>query len=338
MKNNRILFLDFLRIMACMMIIAMHAPIPDTGLSSIVLSSDSLLTAPGIGLFIMVSGALLLPVTIPTKDFLFRRLGKVVVPTLIWTLIYFAVAPWTEAVGRGNGLYGFMSVPFSAQFNGVLWFMYMLIGLYLLAPILSAWFVRSGKREVEFYLFLWGVTLCYPLIRGFISVNESTTGILYYFGGYAGYFVMGYYLKQYGVKASLWKISPLFIIPLGVAVVMKVGHAKVDFYDMFWYLSILVAMMGVGWFLLFSQYTSQYNANSRWHRAIMTISNSCFGIYLSHILVMRSLLWHWSFLRELEGGQQIIATTILTFAISLLLTLLISRMPGGTFVTGWKRK
>ena len=68
--KERVLYLDIIRIIACIMIIAMHAPIPNTGLSSYVLSTDSLLTALGIGLFIMVSGALLLPVNMTTKSFL----------------------------------------------------------------------------------------------------------------------------------------------------------------------------------------------------------------------------------------------------------------------------
>ena len=61
--KNRVFYLDIIRIFACIMIIAMHAPIPNTGLDSYVLSSISMLTASGIGLFVMVSGALLLPIS-----------------------------------------------------------------------------------------------------------------------------------------------------------------------------------------------------------------------------------------------------------------------------------
>jgi surface polysaccharide O-acyltransferase-like enzyme len=102
------------------MIVAMHAPIPGLDWNGIVLAADSFLTAPGIGIFIMVSGALLLPVTISTKEFLKRRLSKVVIPTFVWTILYYLVAPWTETVGRGDGMQSFFSIPFSAQYNGAL--------------------------------------------------------------------------------------------------------------------------------------------------------------------------------------------------------------------------
>ena len=253
-------------------------------------------------MFIMVSGALLLPVTMPTKEFLRKRLGKVVAPTLVWTIICWLAAPWTETVGRGDGIRSWLSIPFSAQFNPVLWFMYMLIGLYMLAPILSVWLNKASKREVELYLGLWLATMCYPLIRSIMSVNEGTTGTLHYFGGYAGYFLLGYYLKQYVKRISLWINALLFVIPLGLAAIMKVGNISVNFYDLFWYLSILIAMMSVGWFLLVSKFTPQFNPASKIHKSIVIVSNCCFGIYLSHILVMRGLLWHLSWLCEM-GGQ-----------------------------------
>lgn len=285
--------------MACVMIVAMHAPIPDTGLGSMVLSSDSLLTAPGIGLFIMVSGALLLPVRLTTRDFLRRRLGKVVWPTVVWTLIYWLAAPYTDVVSRGDGLRSFLSIPFSAQFNGVLWFMYMLIGLYLLAPILSAWLQKASRREVEFYLGLWAVTMCYPMVREYVMVNESKTGVLYYFGGYAGYFLLGYYLRRYADRLSwLWGVL-LLMLPWTLAVYCKMANKQVDFYDLFWYLSILTAMGSVAWFTILRRAVPEYNAASGMHRMVVLISNCCFGVYLSHILVMRRLLWHWEELRQL---------------------------------------
>ena len=335
MSKKRIIYLDVIRILACLMIIAMHAPIPGTGLGSIVLSSDSLLTAPGIGLFIMVSGALLLPVNLTTKDFLLRRLGKVVWPTLIWTLIYWAVAPWTFGVNRGNGLSSFLSIPFAAQFNGVLWFMYMLIGLYLLAPILSSWLQKASRREVEFYLCVWAVTMCYPLIRDFVVVNESNTGILYYFGGYVGYFLLGYYLRQYAVRMKLWLCALLIMLPVAMGAYCKICNVQVNFFDLFYYLSILTALAATGWFLVVHRVLPEYDDNNRLHRALVLISNCSFGIYLCHIFIMRGLLWHWDVLRQMGGVTQIAVTTALTFAISFALTWAISYMPFSEYIIGF---
>lgn len=335
--KQRILYLDIIRIVACLMIIAMHAPIPNTGLSSYVLSTDSLLTAPGIGLFIMVSGALLLPVNMSTAQFLKKRFSKIAWPTLFWTAFYFVVAPYTDTVDRGSGVLSVLSIPFSPQYNSVLWFMYMLAGLYLLAPILSCWLKQASRREVEFYLCLWGITMCYPLIRDYVMVNESNTGLLYYCGGYVGYFLLGYYLNNY-VDMSIWKCLMLLVLPLLVATIVKLSGTMVDFYDMFWYLSIFVALMSVAWFMLLKRMDIYYDEGLRWHRMIVYLSNCSFGIYLVHIFVMRSFLWNWSFLQNNETLFQIILVTILTFVGSFIIILLMSYLPYAEYIIGFRNR
>lgn len=60
--KQRDITLDMLRIIACMMVVLMHSPIPSSNnANGLLLSSVSYFTAPCIGLFFMVSGALLLP-------------------------------------------------------------------------------------------------------------------------------------------------------------------------------------------------------------------------------------------------------------------------------------
>ena len=183
MTKQRILFLDVIRIIACCMIVLMHSPHPQAGNPNYVVVLISFLTAAGIGLFFMTSGALLLPVQMTTSEFLRKRIGKVVFPTLFWIIFYLAVQYlWDEKslseIGRA-----IVSIPFSVQGNGVLWFIYTLVGLYLLAPVISPFLIRSNEKEIRLYLILWGVTLCYPWLKTWLGINESPTGILYYFTG-----------------------------------------------------------------------------------------------------------------------------------------------------------
>ncbi len=91
MPQNRIVYLDVLRIIACCLIVLMHSPHPEAGNNGTLLVPLGFITAAGIGLFFMVSGALLLPVHSDTSSFLKRRIGKIVGPLLIWTLLYVVV-------------------------------------------------------------------------------------------------------------------------------------------------------------------------------------------------------------------------------------------------------
>ena len=128
---------DIIRIIAMVLIIIMHSPIPGIGTPGIILSTISFLTAPGIGLFFMISGALLLGNNSPQTYFLKHRFSKVVWPTLVWTIIYLIVNCIEEPLSAKNLAKTICSIPFEKQGHGVLWFMYTLAGLYLLTPILS---------------------------------------------------------------------------------------------------------------------------------------------------------------------------------------------------------
>ena len=123
---NRDISLDIIRLIACLMIVLMHSPFPGGGLG-MVLCGISYLTASGIGLFFMVSGALLLKRNIDkpfeTRFFLRKRFTKILIPLLFWSI-----------VGWSLEQYGIANTELS-----ILWFMYCLAGMYLLTPILSRW-------------------------------------------------------------------------------------------------------------------------------------------------------------------------------------------------------
>lgn len=72
----------------------------------------------------MVSGALLLPVETDTKTFLKKRLAKIVVPTLVWTIVYWGYNVVTK--GDEHWIQTIASIPFSPQGHGV-----MLVYVYI---------------------------------------------------------------------------------------------------------------------------------------------------------------------------------------------------------------
>ena len=344
MMKQRILYLDVIRGMACCMIVLMHSPHPQAGNPNYVVVPLSFLTAAGIGLFFMVSGALLLPVQMPTLEFLRKRIGKVVFPTLFWTFFYLVVQylygeQSLDEIGKAV-----ISIPFSVQGHGVLWFMYTLVGLYLLAPVVSSFLIASSEKEIQFYLLLWGVTLCYPWLKVWLGIDESPTGILYYFAGYAGYFVLGYYMKTN--KHRIHPILSLFLIVvpiIALAVYVFTGHGHWQSSGRFWYLSIFVVMMCIGWFDLIKLICNRLNnwllEKQRRYNFLVTFSNSGFGIYLMHIFIMRYILWRIDFVVFGLGGiGQIVMTWLLTLAISFLLTYAISYSPFSEYIIGFHHK
>lgn len=324
---------DIMRVLACILIICMHAPMPTVAANGIILSSISYFTAPGLCLFFVISGSLLLPIKTDTKTFLKKRLGKVIMPTLVFTILYISLNYFINE--KHDILRSVLSIPFSAQGHGVLWFMYTLLGLYLISPIISKWLDAATKKEVEFYLLLWLITLCYPILKLFVEIDESNTGVLYYFSGYIGYFVLGYYLRKYPDAITLKKLIIPDIIAITAPIVFKVMHVEVDFYSMFWYLSIFGALLCTTIYVLINKVKIK---NEKIIGIFQLISNLSFGIYLIHIAIMRFFIWKLDFIININNYiVQWIMVVGLTFVISCAIAYIISLLPFGDYIIGYKK-
>lgn len=332
LKTQRIGYLDAVRLLAMVMVVAMHAPLPKNNANSMLYATTSYLTAPCIGLFFMVSGALLLPKATTMRVFLKRRFSKVAWPTIFWSLFYLSDLYLCGYLHPQEALRHLLSIPFSPQGNGVLWFMYTLMGLYLITPILSAWLQSATKREVETVLSVWGITMLYPIFNNFLSISEARESITYYMSGYVGYYLLGYYLNQYIEKVKVNWLILLIVVPLSAAILVKWCHWDVDFYQVFWYLSIFVGMMSSFWFLALKTIV-RHPVGGLMER----ISNHAFGVYLVHIFWMRRVVWQWDWVVRQDGFMQILLIVVITLALSLGTTYFISCLPFSKYIIGYKK-
>lgn len=327
--KQRILYLDFLRIIACVMIVFMHSQRSNMNIPGWFLSGSSYITAAGIGLFFMISGALILGKAktlsegkeLESFSFLKHRLVKIVVPLLFWSLLY-SLLSHIDASGLG-----------------VMWFLWTIGGLYLLSPILLRWLQHASLREVELYLGIWIISLLYPFIKLFMPIGEGDTSWIYYFHGYVGYFILGHYLfsvPMERIRKVRWVLLLLiFLFSLCAPCIVLLSGIEVDFYALFWYLGLPVALQCVAWFLGFRVLEGKLSSMVAPHTSKITkISALTFGIYLSHILVLRIGLWNVSILSEISGIPYMIVTALATILLSGLLTKLIYLIPGGKLIVG----
>lgn len=171
--NKRNFNYDIIRVLACVMVILMHSPRVENGLPAAFHASLALLTMPCIGLFFMVSGALLLPVRTSYVEFVKRRLKKIVGPIIVFSLLYLSIQYADGYINLVELCRGILSVPFGVQGSGVLWFLDVIVGLYLLTPLISPFIEKATKKELQFILILWIVTMCSPWIYTVIGTHTS---------------------------------------------------------------------------------------------------------------------------------------------------------------------
>ena len=211
--------LDLLRVLACYMVLQVHAGefyyIADGGL--VAAGGEPVwacwlnsLCRTAVPLFVMLSGFFLLPVRERTRDFFARRFVRVVVPFLVWCVLYAIYQFLTGRTDAAGALLGVCRIPVNFGVEiGHLWFVYMLLGLYLFAPVVSPWIETASRRAMEGYLALWAFTLCIPYVHlvfpellGECFWND--TPMLYYFSGFLGYMVLAAYLRRYHAAPRAW--------------------------------------------------------------------------------------------------------------------------------------
>ncbi|TNJ45768.1 acyltransferase family protein [Tamlana fucoidanivorans] len=282
--------------------------------------------------FFMISGALLLNQNYPLKKFLKKRFVKVLPPFIFWSLVYSAVKRFV----KGNEQFDFLlttdkvirDVFYGSEYH--LWFVFVLMGIYLITPVISRWVKNVPSSEVLFFLLVWLFTLIIK-IPG-IGIYFPKIDLIY-FSGYIGYFVLGYYLLNLNLKIK-WHIVLLYVFGVFVTVygmfyfTERNGKLFNYFYD---FLSVNTLLVATTLFLLVKDCSIQ---NKKIKRLIINISNCCFGVYLMHVLVLElfnMLRYDWRIITPIISVPVV---SISCFFVSIFIVYSIRKIKYGTLVTG----
>ena len=174
--GNREIWIDWLRVAACFMVIVVHSTEPFYlgGEGSLILTKtdafwaaffDSFVRAC-VPLFVIASSYLQFPLHYDTGELFRRRAVRILVPFVIWSIIYALV--WGSPSENLNSL--MLNFNYSA---GHLWFVYMLVGIYLIMPLLSPWAAKVSRKELRIYIAIWLFTTMIPLIRDWVYDGPS---------------------------------------------------------------------------------------------------------------------------------------------------------------------
>lgn len=292
MSSSRVHYIDCLRVFACFLVVAVHCNfMPDNPKDHIWAQILGVLGSPSSELFLAISGSLLIPVKTPQSFFYKRRFAKLFPPLFFWSLV--GIAFYVLTGQRRKSEIGLMlvSLPFKSAIIPPFWFMYAIIGMYLLAPILTPYINQTGKSGVRFLLALWAVTLILPLgnlfFDGFYNVEGDYTYMLSAFSGYPGYMILGYYLRKFPLKITEHRYGWLFII-IGwlfmMSIVAFVGFRFPQHRDyVLGNLSFVNALIVI---LLFSLFQALFKDDTFLTRVAQNLTQYTFGIYLLHVFVV----------------------------------------------------
>lgn len=351
--NKRIIWLDFVKFIAISMMIAVHCTdnVTPTERSeawyNLWGSFYGSFMRPAIPLFVMVTGALLLPVKENISTFYTKRLTRLVIPFIVWSVLYnlfpwitglLGLSPtiindffaWAEPDQSFSGaLHNILMIPFNFSMLAVqMWYVYLLIGLYLYMPFFSAWVKQASVKEQKIFLTLWFISLFIPYLREYLTKDLWGTcswnefGLLYYFAGFNGYLLLGYYIKNNDINFSWGKLAvigiPSFIIGycitfLGFKSITAIPGQPAELVELFFtYCSPNVLLMMLPIFLVIKK---NHFKSVTIRRFAINISTCTLGIWMSHYLFLGPCYMLVEFL-PLHTMLKMIVCTILLLSIT----------------------
>ena len=361
---KRIVFLDYVRVFACFLVMVVHASENFYGAegstdmvgpqSYLANETDRLWVAVydgfsrmAVPLFIIVSAFLLAPMKagLTSWQFYRQRCIRILPPFFIFMILYSTLPLLWGQIDAETSLKDisriFLNFPSQA---GHLWFMYPLISLYLFIPVISPWLNKATAKEERFFIGLFLLSTCMPYLnRCFGEVwgqcfwNEYH--ILWYFSGYLGYLVLAHYIHVH----LTWNRSKRLVI--GIAS-MVVG-ALLTIYSFYvqaipgvtlvtpeieigWaFCTINCVLLTAGTFLAFTCI-----GNSKSPRLITEMSKLSYGMYLMHIFWLG--LWVTVFKHDLAlpTVAAIPCIAVSTFICCYVATKIISLIPGSKWIIG----
>lgn len=344
-KPQPIEWISNLRVKALFLVIILHASSPllmdmQKAKLSDWLAADfyNALSRFAVPVFVMITGALTFNKEYEIGSFLKKRLSRIIWPFLFWSLVYVGYGWYDEELNFNNDIWhNVMLVLHQLKYGAYyhLWYVYMLIGLYLIIPVLSKFVRNATEKEIQYFLVVWFIVIAFsqPYLSHFWPQVDVR-----YFTGYIGYLVLGYYLAnkpmpEKGILAPLWIFYLLCLagITLGTYFISESTHSLSTI--MYEPLGPFIILYSAGVFLLIRAmpYTPP-----RWLTGIRdTAGNYSLGIYLCHALFL-TLMDDWGISYKLCNPYiSILITAFVCFALSFMLIFIVSKIPVvGKYIAG----
>ena len=287
--------------------------------------------------FVMLTGTLLLSKKYELSEFLRKRFLRIVLPFLFWSFVYILFTYYVKlSPNQDMSPLETISWAFDLLRSGSsphLWYIYMIIGIYLITPIISKWIQNSKENEILYFLIIWLFALIMnePIFEKYITDVDVS-----YFSDFIGYLVLGYYLSVKTFKYSKITINIIAILLIIIGVLITIagtyyltnrdGKFNQYFYG---YMTLNTLMVSIGIFVVFKNSITTKNL-----KVVDFISKYSYGIYLVHVLVLFYLSKIGIDFSLMNPIFSIPLVTLLCLSLSTLIIYAVNKLPYGNYISG----
>jgi surface polysaccharide O-acyltransferase-like enzyme len=343
-SGKRFAYMDFLRIAAVFLVIVNHTnsdvfqatgPPDVTWWFSIVWYY---LSKIGVPLFVMVSGACLLPKVDPYKKASqrFFRIGAVLI---LFSYLYFLVnvAQNFGGVKDALDLLGFAKIIWHGPITDSFWYLYFYLGLMLMLPWLQRLTKAMQKRDLQYLILLsFGLSALWPLLSHYIpALAFSGYFFVPLFTVYLGIFFAGHYMHAYVEKINKTLCAAVIVLSLAASTLLTYGeYAALNGVGKYWFMdertapSIFVILCAMAVMLLSKGvlHAPEKQTKSR----LQTLGGCAFGIYLIQDFFIGQTRYRLfaPLAQQINPMVAALLWEIGVFLVTLLLVLLVRKIPG----------
>lgn len=299
-EDGHIHYFDALRFLASFSVIYMHtAAGPLRQSFSLDWEWMNLCTSfafTAVPLFLMMSGYLLLSgkKTSDISILLKKRLPRLVIPLIGWTVVAALWNLYSQNMLTLQAFFDLMIQAISGPITVHFWYMYTLIALYALSPILYGGLHALDRKGHIYVLILIALITLKVMITAvlpdsldkYVALDLLTK--LQLFGGHLCTFVLGYYLGKLRKKIPNWVLVGLMVVLLTIIVLgtrtlsfSNGGYTQTFQNQSAGFEVVLAACI----FLFFKQNISK---PSKFFQAVPIVPLS-FSIYLMHNILLSIL-------------------------------------------------
>lgn len=155
MKRN--LSFDFIRCVAIVFVICIHSMALIDGMVNLSIFPRLVKTVldtfiySGVPLFIMLSGSLLLTKEESLSVFFIKRIRRILLPFFYGVCLYMLFYMYKRGEKSYGMVYFFIYKYVTSGVYGIYWYVYLILGLYLITPLLRK-ILSGGDRSLVFYM------------------------------------------------------------------------------------------------------------------------------------------------------------------------------------------
>jgi len=288
--------------------------------------------------FVMISGALILEprqYARGTASFYRRRLVRLLPALVVWSLFYFIVVR-TGMTGAAVTPIDLARFVLDGRPYTHLYFLWLILGLYAVAPVLAAFLAGGGRGRA---LVFAAAALCATVFTGSSASLLTAMGdarpltllALTQWLPYVGYFLAGWALRDVVLKrGQLAAALVTTVTAIAIAVVqygLRPRLALLDAVAPVGYYGPFVALATLGVFVCMNSMLAGWNPGPRGIRVLRELSDSAFGVFLLHFVIMLLIRRVPPFDGASESLPLSLAEWVITVVVSFGLVWAIRRVP-----------